>query len=113
MYGEFPTRKPYRHNLQITSPIKIFIFGLIAMNSHFYLERNPHPMHTQLISLGVLSHNTFYPTMAADVFEILVKESRFQIKDEEGQKYSLHEFHEKILYSFSNSPPVISLNALP
>jgi len=83
------------------------------MNSHFYLERNSHPSHTQLISLGVFSQSTFYPTMAADVFEILVKESRFHIKDEAGQSYSLEEFHQKIMHSFSSSPPVISLNALP
>ncbi|MHA1976610.1 MAG: hypothetical protein ACW98I_06920 [Candidatus Hodarchaeales archaeon] len=83
------------------------------MNSHFYLERNSHPKQTKIISLGVLSHNTFYPTMAADVFEILVRETRFRIRDEEGQEYSLDEFQEKIKDSFGNSPPVISLNALP
>lgn len=83
------------------------------MNSHFYLERNSQPKHTQIISLGVLSNNTFYPTMAPDVFEILVKESCFRIRDEEGQRYSFEEFQRKIMYSFSSSPPVISLNALP
>ena len=83
------------------------------MRSHFYLERNSHPKQNQVISLGVLSHHTFYPTMAAEVFEILVKESRFSIRDEEGQKYSLDDFQQKIMYSFGNSPPVISLNALP
>lgn len=51
--------------------------------------------------------------MAVDVFEILVKESRFHIRDEEGQQYSLEEFNEKTMFSFSNSPPLISLNALP
>ena len=83
------------------------------MNSHFYLEISAQPKQTQIISLGVLSSNTFYPTMAPDVFEILVKESCFHIKDDEGQMYSFDEFQQKIMYSFSNSPPVISLNALP
>jgi hypothetical protein len=83
------------------------------MNSHFYLERSSNQKQTQIISLGVLSNHTFWPTMALDVFEILVKESNFHIRDENGEKYQLKEFHQKINYSYTNSPPVISLNALP
>ena len=83
------------------------------MNSHFYLERFSSQGEPQIISLGVLSNNTFWPTMSLDVFEILVQESNFQIRDESGQEYQLDEFHQKINYSFTNSPPVISLNTLP
>jgi hypothetical protein len=83
------------------------------MNSHFYLERYSNQRQPQVISLGVLSNNSFWPTMPLDVFEILVKESKFKIKDEFGQEFRLDEFHQKINYSFNSSPPVISLNALP
>ncbi|MCK4849166.1 MAG: hypothetical protein KAT16_09085 [Candidatus Heimdallarchaeota archaeon] len=76
------------------------------MNEHFHLERKD-----EVISLGVLSSQTFYPTMMNEVFEILVKESRFRIKDESGKEFSLEEFNRKINYSFTNSPPVISLNS--
>ena len=76
------------------------------MNEYFHLERKD-----KVISLGVLSHQTFYPTMANEVFELLVNESRFRIKDEEGKVFSLEEFNRKINYSFTNSPPVISLNS--
>lgn len=78
------------------------------MNDHFYLERKD---GDEVISLGVLSSQTFYPTMMNEVFEILVKESRFQIKDESGKEFSLEEFNRRINYSFTNSPPVISLNS--
>ena len=83
------------------------------MNSHFYLERYSKQGQPQIISLGVLSNNSFWPTMALEVFEILVNESKFQIRDETGQEFHLDEFHQKINHSFSSSPPVISLNALP
>ena len=83
------------------------------MNSHFFLERYSEDNKPQIISLGVLSHQSFYPTMASEVFEILVKESNFQICDDTGQVFRLNEFHQRINYSFSSSPPVISLNALP
>ena len=83
------------------------------MNSHFYLERFSDQGLPQIISLGVLSNNAFWPTMALDVFEILVKEANFQIIDESGQEYRFDEFHQKINYTFTNSPPVISLNTLP
>ena len=76
------------------------------MNEHFHLERK-----NEVLSLGVFSHQTFYPTMANEVFEILVNESRFIIRDESGKKFSLEEFNRKIDYSFSNSPPVITLNS--
>jgi len=76
------------------------------MNEHFHLERKD-----EIISLGVFTNLTFYPTMANDVFEILVKESRFRITDESGKEFSLEEFNHKINYSFTNSPPVISLNS--
>ena len=76
------------------------------MNEHFHLERKDNT-----ISLGVFSGQNFYPTMANEVFEILVKESRFSIKDESGRVFSLEEFNHKINYSISNSPPIISLNS--
>ena len=76
------------------------------MNIHFHLQRND-----ETISLGVFSYSTFYPTMPSEVFEILVNESQFCIKDESGKEFSLEEFNRKINYSFTNSPPVISLNS--
>jgi hypothetical protein len=76
------------------------------MNEHFHLQRKDN-----VISLGVLCHQTFYPTMPNEVFEILVNESYFRIKDESGKEFSLDEFNRKINYSFTNSPPVISLNS--
>lgn len=76
------------------------------MNEYFHLERK-----NQVISLGVLCNHSFYPTMPNDVFEILVRESLFRIKDEKGTQFSLEEFNRKINYSFTNSPPVISLNS--
>ena len=76
------------------------------MNEHFHLERKD-----EVISLGVFSNLSFYPTMTNEVFEILVNESRFQIKDESGKEFSLEEFNRKINHSFTNSPPVISLNS--
>ena len=83
------------------------------MNSHFFLERYSEGNKPQIISLGVLCNNhSFYPTMASEVFEILVKEANFQIRDDTGQVFRLDEFHRRTNYSFSSSPPVISLNAL-
>jgi len=76
------------------------------MNEHFRLERKD-----EVISLGVFSNQNFYPTMANEVFEILVSESLFRIKDESGKELSLEEFNQKINYSFTNSPPIISLNS--
>ena len=67
----------------------------------------------EVISLGVLSNSTFWPTMPNDVFKILVKECSFRIHDESGNEYTFEEFNDKTHYSFSNSPPVISLNSLP
>ena len=75
------------------------------MNVHFHLERKD-----ETISLGVFSYSTFYPTMTNEVFEILVNESKFRIKDEKGNEFTLEEFNRKINYSFTNTPPVISLN---
>ena len=75
-------------------------------NEHFHLERKD-----RVISLGVFSSQTFYPTMPGDVFEILVNESQFRIKDESGKEFSLEEFNQKINYSFTNSPQIISLNS--
>ncbi len=83
------------------------------MNSHFFLERHSIHNQPQIISLGVLTNSTFWPTMASEVFEILVNESKFQIRDDTGQVFQLDEFHQKINYSFSSTPPIISLNALP
>ena len=76
------------------------------MNEHFHLERKD-----EVISLGVFSNQSFYPTMPGEVFTILVNESRFIIRDESGKHFSLEEFNRKINYSFSNSPPVIALNS--
>lgn len=82
------------------------------MNSHFYLERKIRNQR-KVISLGVLSNSTFWPTMPNDVFKILIKECSFRIHDESGNEYTFEEFNVKTHYSFSNSPPVISLNSIP
>lgn len=82
------------------------------MNSHFYLERKTTDKR-KVISLGVLSNTTFWPTMPIHVFKILVKECSFRIHDENGNEYTFEEFNTKTNYTFSNSPPVISLNSLP
>jgi hypothetical protein len=82
------------------------------MNSHFYLERKTTDQR-KVISLGVLSNTTFWPTMPNDVFKILVKECSFRIHDENGKEYTFEEFNTKTNYTFSISPPVISLNSLP
>ncbi len=76
------------------------------MNEHFRLERKD-----EVISLGVFCNSSFYPAMPNKVFEILVNESLFRIKDESGKEFSLEEFNQKINYSFTSSPPVISLNS--
>jgi hypothetical protein len=82
------------------------------MNSHFYLERRT-TNTTEVISLGVLSNSTFWPTMPNEVFKILVKESKFRIRDENGNEFTYEEFHTETHHTFNNSPPVISLNSLP
>ncbi len=82
------------------------------MNSHFYLERNSE-RSSEVISLGVLSNSTFYPTMPNEVFKLLIKECLFRIRDESGNEFTFEEFNAKTHYSFINTPPVISLNSLP
>ncbi len=80
------------------------------MNHSFYLERKPEDKKPQIISLGIFTGNTFYPTMSHDIFEILVKENSFKIVDHSKNKFSLAEFEITINNTFTNNPPVMSLN---
>ncbi len=82
------------------------------MSDQFSLERQSSKKGLEVISLGFFTGNTFYPTMAYEVFEILVTEAHFTIQDESGRSFSLEEFKDKINNTFSNHPPVISLNAI-
>lgn len=84
------------------------------MNHSFYLsrqrERNNDDKKPQIISLGIYTGNTFYPTMSHDIFEILVKENSFKIIDDSKNKFSLAEFEITINDTFTSNPPVMSLN---
>ncbi len=80
------------------------------MNHSFYLERKTEEKKPQIISLGIFTGNTFYPTMSYDIFEILVKENSFMITDHSSNKFSLDEFEITINNTFTNNPPIISLN---
>lgn len=82
------------------------------MSYQFSLERQSVKKGLEVISLGFFTGNTFYPTMPYEVFEILVKEARFIIQDESSRSFSLEGFKDKINNTFSNNPPVISLNAI-
>lgn len=82
------------------------------MSHQYSLERKSAENGLEIISLGFFTGNTFYPTMPYKVFEILVKEAHFTIQDDSGKSFSLQGFKEKINNTFSNNPPVISLNAI-
>ena len=82
------------------------------MSHQYSLERKSAKKSLEVISLGFFTGNTFYPTMPYEVFEILVKEAHFTIQDDSGKFFSLDGFNNKINNTFSNSPPVISLNAI-
>ncbi|MFX0122339.1 MAG: hypothetical protein ACFFAE_01795 [Candidatus Hodarchaeota archaeon] len=81
------------------------------MPSYYYLERKTSENSHQIIPLGAFTGNSFYPTMAYNVFEILVSEAQFSIQDEAGNNFTIDSFKETISHTFSNNPPVISLNA--
>lgn len=80
------------------------------MPSYYYLERKTSDNSHQIIPLGAFTGNSFYPTMAYDVFEVLVFEARFTIQDEAGNKFTPESFIETICNSYFTNPPVISLN---
>jgi len=82
------------------------------LSPHYYLERNSTEEESQVVSLGVFSLNTFYPTMSYEVFEILVQENRFTIRDEFGDTYSIDSFKDIINHTYTDVPPVISLNSM-
>ena len=48
--------------------------------------------------------------MSHDIFEILVNENNFKIVDHSKNKFSLAEFEITINNTFTNNPPVMSLN---
>ncbi len=79
------------------------------MSPNYYLERRPPKEPPQIISLGTFTGNTFYPTMAYEVFEILVKEAQFTIQDEAGNALTIDSFKDTISDSFSTNPPLITL----
>ncbi len=81
------------------------------MRTHYYLERKSQERRYETISLGVFSGNTFFPSMALEVFEILVKESHFKIRDENGNEFSLKTFKDVINNTFNSNPPIIPLAA--
>jgi hypothetical protein len=85
---------------------------LEKMCPHYYLERKSTEEESQVLTLGAFSLNTFYPTMPYEVFKILVQENDFIIRDEFGDTYSIESFQDIINNSFTNAPPVISLNAM-
>ena len=80
------------------------------MRSYYYLERRISEKSHQIIPLGTFTGNSFYPTMAHTVFEILVSEAHFTIHDETGDIFTIDRFKDTISHTFSNNPPVISLN---
>lgn len=80
------------------------------MSPYYYLERQSMSNPRQVISLGVFTGNTFFPTMPYEVFKILVKEAKFTIQDDSGNKFNLNTFEDKISHTFGYHPPVISLN---
>ncbi|MFX0182135.1 MAG: hypothetical protein ACFE95_03540 [Candidatus Hodarchaeota archaeon] len=82
------------------------------MSPHYYLERESTEEESKVVSLGTFSLNTFYPTMPYEVFEILVQENRFTIRDEFGDTYTIDSFKDIINHTYANVPPVISLNAM-
>ncbi len=75
------------------------------------MERNDQDNNIHTISLGVFTGFNFYPTMSHEVFEILVKENKFLIFDDNKKNYSLEEFQDATDNTFTVfCPPVISLN---
>jgi len=50
--------------------------------------------------------------MSYEVFEILVQENRFTIRDEFGDTYSIDSFKDIINHTYTDVPPVISLNSM-
>jgi hypothetical protein len=81
------------------------------MSPRYYLERNVPQKPQQVISLGAYTGNTFFPAMSYAIFEILVKEADFEIQDDSGNVLTIEGFKEKINHTFTNNPPLISLNA--
>jgi hypothetical protein len=81
------------------------------MPSYYYLERKTSENAHQNIPLGTFTGNSFYPTMAYDVFEVLVSEAHFTIHDDAGNDFTIDSFKDSIHHSFLTNPPVISLNA--
>ncbi|MHA2247668.1 MAG: hypothetical protein ACXADY_22155 [Candidatus Hodarchaeales archaeon] len=79
------------------------------MSPYYYLERRTPTKPSQKVSLGTFTGNTFYPTMAYDVFEILVKEAQFKIQDENGNAITIDSFKDTINDTFSTNPPLITL----
>ncbi|MFX0015372.1 MAG: hypothetical protein ACFFB2_09730 [Promethearchaeota archaeon] len=81
------------------------------MCPHYYLERKKPDKPPQVISLGTFTGNSFYPTMTYDAFEILVREAMFKIQDESGNIFTIESFKDTINHTFTNNPPLITLNA--
>ncbi|MHA2224657.1 MAG: hypothetical protein ACXAC8_05610 [Candidatus Hodarchaeales archaeon] len=79
--------------------------------NYYYLERKSMGIEHQVISLGAFTGTTFYPTMSHEVFEILVKEAHFTIQDERGNAFTIDSFKDTINHTYTNNPPVISLNS--
>ncbi|MFW9906015.1 MAG: hypothetical protein ACFFFH_16960 [Candidatus Thorarchaeota archaeon] len=80
------------------------------MPSYYYLERKTPENTHQVIPLGTFTGNSFYPTMAYDVFEVLVSEAQFTIHDEAGNNFTIDSFKDTICHTYFTNPPVISLN---
>ena len=80
------------------------------MPTYYYLERKASDDSHQIIPLGAFTGNTFFPTMAYDVFEVLVSEAKFNIQDEAGNRFTPDSFKETIRNTYFTNPPVISLN---
>ncbi len=81
------------------------------MRVQYFLERKTHDNKFETISLGVFSGNSFFPSMAFEVFQILVNESQFIIRDENGKKFNLKTFKEVINNTYNLNPPIIPLAA--
>ncbi|UCG00305.1 MAG: hypothetical protein JSW11_11720 [Candidatus Heimdallarchaeota archaeon] len=80
------------------------------MSAYYYLGRKSEKKQSQVISLGAFTGNTFYPTMAHEVFIVLVKEAKFTIHDEHGRELTIERFKDLINHTYINNPPLISLN---
>ncbi|MFX0152877.1 MAG: hypothetical protein ACFFAJ_18995 [Candidatus Hodarchaeota archaeon] len=85
---------------------------LEKMCPHYYLERKSTEEESQVVTLGSFSLNTFYPTMPYEVFKILIQENDFIIRDEFGGTYTIESFKDIINNTYTNAPPVISLNTM-